>query len=124
MRVVPNEPLSAPDFVNLLVNRVPSARPIVDEHLADQEGELLLHLLMANLGRYVQSTFDQGDMATSDALLAVVDDALRRGDADVVNAVRVSFVENLAPWDPAMRPFMSSWPKPLRDEARRQAHLR
>jgi hypothetical protein len=124
MRVVPNEPVSAADFVNLLVNRVPSARLVVDEHLTDQEGDLLLHVLMADLGRYAQSAFDHGDMATSDALLAVVDDALRHGDADVVNAVQVSFVENLGPWDSAMRPFISSWPKPLRDEAGRQAQLR
>ena len=79
---------------------------------------------MADLGRYAQSTFHHGDMVTTDALLAVMDDALTHGDDDVVNAVQVSFVENLGPWDPAMRPFISSWPNVLRDEARRQTELR
>ena len=121
--MVPTESLSAADFAALLVKRVPTARSVPDEHPADPEGELLLHVLMADLGRHAQSTFYRGDTVTTDALLAVVDDALTRGDDEVVNAVQVSFVENVGPWDPATRPCISTWPNALRNEARRQTEL-
>jgi hypothetical protein len=43
------EPMSGTEFIEMLMARVPSTRAVVDEHLTDQDGELLLHLLMADV---------------------------------------------------------------------------
>ncbi len=64
------------------------------EHLADNDG-LLLHLLMSDLLRLAVSTFSEGLTGIKHRLLAFVDRCLRDGDDDVVNAVAISFVEDL-----------------------------
>jgi hypothetical protein len=58
------------------------------------------------------------------ALLVVMDKGLREGDEDVENAVAVSFVENTGCWDPAMLPFIATWPEDLKAEAERQRFWR
>jgi hypothetical protein len=41
-------PLSRSEFLASLLETVPEAQPVVEEHLVDMGGELLLHLLMAD----------------------------------------------------------------------------
>jgi hypothetical protein len=53
-------------------------------------------------------------------LLDVVNRALLNGTDYVNNAVAVSSVEDTGWWDPAMQPFIESWPAGLQAEARRQ----
>jgi hypothetical protein len=118
---MPPEPMSNADFVDALVARVPAARALVDEHLDDQFGELLIHMLMADVSRLALSAFQQGDASTANAVLAVVDEALRTGDDALINAVQVSFVEVTGPWDAEMQAFISTWPKALTAEAQSQS---
>jgi hypothetical protein len=115
------EPMSGPGFVDALVARVPSTRSIVDEHLDDQDGELLLHLLMADVSRFALSAFQRGDAATAGSVVAVVEAGLVTGDDALVNAVEVSFVEVIGPWDVEMQAFISTWPQALSAEARCQS---
>lgn len=112
--------MDGPGFVDLVVARVPEAVPTVREHLADNDGELLLHLLMADLRRLAVNWFDQGSVAPLDRLLAVVDAGLCRGDERVENAVAVSFVEDAAWWEPASGAFVATWPSGLAQEVERQ----
>jgi hypothetical protein len=117
-------PISEPQFVASVVAAVPEAQQVVEKHLVDQEGELLLHLLMADLMRLAIASFEQGDADLLRRLLAVIDAGLRDGDEEVENAVAVSFVENTGWWDPQMQPFIATWPAGLRAEADEQRNWR
>ena len=108
------------DFVRSLADEAPEVRGLVDEHLRDQSGELLLHLLVADVRRAAVDAFQQGDGDLLRRLLDLLDRSLREGDERVENAVAVSFVEDAGWWDPAMRPFIDAWPAALRAEAQRQ----
>ncbi len=97
---------------------------MVDEHLRDQDGELLLHLLVADLRRFAIATFESGDEDLSHRLLSAMDIGFREGDEEVENAIAVSFVEDTGWWDPAMQPFIASWPNGLQAEVTRQRSSR
>jgi hypothetical protein len=107
-------------FVDLLTERVPEAVPTVREHLADNDGDLLLHLLLADLRRLAVAWFDQGFTDPLQRLLAVVDDGLAAGDDRLENAVAVSFVEDAAWWEPSSVAFIATWPNGLANEVQRQ----
>lgn len=111
-------PLTVADFIARLAEEAPGARPVVDEHLADHDGDLLLHVLVADLGRYSLSAFAAGDSAAASAVVGVMDLGFRDGDDQVANAVAVSFVESIGPWTSSAQPFISSWPDALREDAR------
>jgi hypothetical protein len=115
---------TAQGFVDEVVSTVPEAAPVVDENFRDYDGELLLHLLVADLRRFAIAAFDAGDFGTSRRLLTVVDQALADGDEALDNAICVSFVEDVGWWDPAMQPFIASWPAGLTAEVERQRGAR
>lgn len=108
------------DFVRSLVDEAPEIRDLIDVHLRDQSGELLLHLLVADVRRVAVDAFQRGDGDLLRRLLDLLDRALREGDELVENAVAVSFVEDTGWWEPAMRPFIDAWPAALRAEALHQ----
>jgi hypothetical protein len=82
-------------FVEELLMSVPEVEPEVREHLDDYDGELLLHLLMADLLRAAVRFFQAGEFEVEQRLVEFIDLALRQGDARVENAVQVSFVEHV-----------------------------
>ena len=112
--------LTALELVDELIARVPESASRVDEHLADFEGEVLVHLLTDELRRLAIAWFDEGQREPLSRLLAVMARGMREGDDYVVNAVAVSFVEDTCVMDPAMQPFINSWPAALREEAETQ----
>lgn len=112
--------LHASEFVELLANLSPQTRSIVDDHLREYENELLLHLLVADIRRFCVERFDADDSDALNPCLEVVALGLADGDEHVEQAVAVSFVEDTGWWDRKMKPFIAAWPKPLREEAKRQ----
>ncbi len=52
-------PMSADEFVAELVRVVPEVQVVVTEHLQDND-ELLLHLVIADLRRYAIQAFKKG----------------------------------------------------------------
>ncbi len=82
------------DFVRSLAHEAPEVRDLVAEHLRDQSGELLLHLLVADVRRAAVDAFQRGDGDLLRRLLDLLDRALREGDERVENAAAVSFVED------------------------------
>ncbi len=118
---VENSTMSVADFVSAVAATTPQARSVVDEHLTDNGGELLLHLLMSDLLRLAEDQYGRGDFQPLDELLGIVDAALRTGEERLENAVAVSFVEMAGAWEASAQPFIRTWPKGLRDEAARQA---
>jgi hypothetical protein len=76
-----------------LVEELPELRPILDEHLADMEGELLPHVLFDDISSWAIAQ-DPRSFALV-RLLGLLDEACAAGPVEVVNLVTVSFVENL-----------------------------
>ena len=110
-------------FVADLLTRVPEARGVCEEHL-DTFGELLLHLLMADLLRFAVECFQVSDRETLDRLLIFIDRSLRHGDSFVENAVQASFIENVGASPEETPEFITSWPLTLKAERIRQINWR
>jgi hypothetical protein len=85
---------------------------------------LLLHLLVADLRRFAIAAFDAGDFGSSRRLLTVVDQALADADEAVDKAICVLFVEDVGWWDPAMQPFIATWPAGLTADLERRRGAR
>lgn len=100
-------------FVTGLLASLPEAAPLVAEHLDDQDGSLLLHLLVADLRRFLLDAWKRREEDVVERGLAFLDAALTTGDDHVKNAVAVSFVEDSAWWERDFQPFIVSWPAGL-----------
>ena len=101
-------------FIDNLVAVVPEAAETVRGHLDDQEGELLIHLLMADLLRLTVRVFGDGREDVARHLLEFVDRCLGEGDEYVRNAVSVSFVEHYGFGSDEPEELLSLWPAGLR----------
>lgn len=108
--------LTRESWPSALIGAVPEAEPLVVEHL-DNNDQLLLHLLMGDVTRFVEAAYEGGDLMLASRCLAFLDLSLREGDEDVQNAVSVSFVENVGPWDSGKASFIAAWPDALRADA-------
>ena len=107
------------DLWDRLREAVPEFAPEMDAHLSDNFGEVLNHLLFANLVRFMLAARNRGDDALVSRVLVFADLVLREGDDKARNVIEVSFVENVvggldAPWS-----FVATWPRALRDDADR-----
>lgn len=93
------------DFIERLVSSYPRLKPIFDEHVSDNFGEVLPHLFFGDLTRYAVSRFlevesgalPQGLEAEPELrqLLNDLEDAYADGDEEVQELISVSFLENL-----------------------------
>jgi hypothetical protein len=113
-------PLTAAQFLERLRSLVPETEPTVHEHLLENYGELLLHLLTADLRRLAIAWFSEARDEPLHRLLDVVATGLREGDDHVRDAMAVSFVEDTGWWEPEMHPFIATWPAGLAHELARQ----
>lgn len=101
-------------FLRELLRVVPEVLPVVQEHLADQD-MLLLHLFLPELLALSVGWFP-GRPEALGRLLLVVEEAFRRGDSALVEAVAVSFVEHAGAHPGESPDFLASWPPALRGE--------
>lgn len=108
--------ISRASIVDDLLSAVPETGDTVREYLYDQEGELLLHLLMPDLLRFGIAAFENSRVGEARRLLEFVDHCLAEGDECVANAVRVSFVENYGHGQNEPDAFVTLWPVGLRAE--------
>jgi hypothetical protein len=113
-------PLTTSEFIAILTAEVPEADPTVREHLDDNDAQLLLHLLTADLQRLAFRWFEQDSKEQFERLVGVIERGLREGDEQVSNAMAVSFVEDSGWWDPAMQRFIAAWPRALQEEVENQ----
>lgn len=93
--------MSIEGFLDGMCEAVPMTRSLVEQHIEDQSGEVLLHLLVADVRRLAFASFERGDEAVTTCLLDFLDLALATGDAPVRNAIAVPFVEGTGWWDPS-----------------------
>jgi hypothetical protein len=102
------------EAMRAFVAAVPRARPLLDEHLSDNFGELLPHVLMADLRRFFVTAVETGDQDTLERFIAALEVLEASDDPDVRNVAEVSFMEDLvmgadardAAAIAAMRPLM------------------
>lgn len=82
------------DFTQRLVGEAPELKPLLEEHLADQEGELLPYLLMGDIARWLHehSTTDPRRVGE---MLVWLDGQFAQGDFDIRNLIDVGIVEML-----------------------------
>jgi hypothetical protein len=91
---------STESFVQDLVTRFPSIRPIYDEHLDDNFGELLPHPFCGDLTRWIVNLYS-GNSGIEDAdkqLRAILDFlelSYLEGDDDIKELISVSILENM-----------------------------
>jgi len=109
------------DLISRIVEVCPSFVAQVEEHYADN-GELLCHILIADLGRLVAGYFTGktniivGPPTERElrAILAVLDSALIDADENAQNAIAASFVEHIwiepyfAELEPMLGPNLSA----------------
>lgn len=77
-----------------LVGQVGGADAVLAEHVATF-GEVIPHLLMADLRRFFVDLVEAGDVARVAVFAAAVEGLASSADSDVRNVVEVSFVEDL-----------------------------
>jgi hypothetical protein len=106
-----------------LVATVPEARSLVEKHQQDQDGVVLLHVLMGDVTRFVEDAHADRNLALMQRCLTYLDESLRTGPPSVQNAVSVSFVEAAALWDDEDLSFVRHWPEALREDAARFVEL-
>lgn len=90
-------------FGEILLREVPSLRMVFDEHLK-QHDEILLHVLMGDVTRFLISKYREVKAGAKDAegaaqlvraLLAILEAAMASPDDKLQELVSVSFLENL-----------------------------
>ncbi|HSR68677.1 MAG TPA: hypothetical protein VLU25_12130 [Acidobacteriota bacterium] len=98
-------PLSAETvaFVGALVYRFPALLPVLEEHLQDQDGEVLSHVFFGDLTRWIVGRLETA--GRKDRILREILDfmehAFGRGEGEVQELIAVSFLENLpSPGEP------------------------
>jgi hypothetical protein len=81
-------------LLGALAWRFPELRERLDEHLDDNNGEVLPHVVMADYERWAESALASSDPQLSE-FLDLLEDAYRSGGPEVEELISVSFLEHL-----------------------------
>jgi hypothetical protein len=84
-------------FVGAVVHAVPALRPILQEHLDDQEGEVLPHLLMADLERWLEREVKERPVQSAgdiQGMLQFIEESFTAGDPKINEVISASFLEH------------------------------
>jgi hypothetical protein len=84
-------------FVGCLVYRFPALVGLLQEHLKDQEGEILPHLFMADLERWIEAELEWKGGGPTELIKQILDfleEAVGRDD-EVAEVIHASFLEHL-----------------------------
>lgn len=84
-------------FVGALAHRFPALLSVLEEHLEEQRGEVLPHVLMGEVTRWLVAQFigaGGSDVAIRD-VLGFMEQAFNSGGEQVQELLAVSFLENL-----------------------------
>jgi hypothetical protein len=85
-------------LIGALFYRFKVLRPLLQEHLEDQDGGVLPHLLMADIERWAEAEIAKGDdgaRATVREVLAFLEDAYATQGNEVEELIAVSFLEHV-----------------------------
>ncbi|WP_299925955.1 hypothetical protein [uncultured Nocardioides sp.] len=82
------------DFTNRLVTAAPELGSLLDEHLSDQEGELLAYVLMSDVARWLTAQCSSSPRRVQE-ILSWLETEYIDGNFDVRNLIDVGIVEML-----------------------------
>jgi hypothetical protein len=82
------------EFMNKLIAGFPELKPYLDEHLADQEGEMLPYLLMGDVARWAHEQASREPDLVS-RLTQWLDAEFASGEGAIKDLIGVGFVEML-----------------------------
>ena len=82
-------------FVGVLVRSCRFLLPVLDEHLSEQDGEVLPHLFMWSVERWAEAALRDDRNDELNALFAQLDVDMSGPDEDVRELISVSFLELL-----------------------------
>lgn len=98
--------MSASDeLITRLFGRFPELSPILEEHLADQDGELLPYLVLADVARWAQRAFDEEPQLVGD-LVDWLEEEFVRAEPAEKDLIGLGFVE-VVPYRPKGAPLMA-----------------
>jgi hypothetical protein len=109
--------LGRADLADRLAAAVPEFGTVLAEHVADNDGEVLHHLLFWDLGQFARDAHDRGDAGLAGRILAFLERLLAEGDEACENVVLVAVVESFATGGDADARFVATWPQVLRRRA-------
>ena len=92
------------DFTQRLVEGAPELTPLVQEHLADQEGELLPYLLMADVAGWAHATYPSDPEAVGGVVDWLEDEYAQAATAEK-DLIGLGFVEAI-PYRPDGAPLL------------------
>lgn len=82
-------------FVRQMVADLPDLRPLFDQHLADNSGEVLANIFMFEVSGWVLAGYRAGADTRWQRVLTYLDDGFRSEGSEVEEMIGVSFVESL-----------------------------
>jgi hypothetical protein len=103
------------DFTHRLVTAAPELGALLDEHLSDQEGELLAYVLMADVARWLTTHCSSSPQRVR-KILSWLETEYVDGNFDVRNLIDVGIVEML-PAMPGGAPILAMLGPALRARA-------
>lgn len=103
------------DFIARLVGVAPELQPDLDEHLVDQEGELLPYVFAYQVAQWLDGVASS-DAERAKAVLVWLDDEFVTGDSGVRNLIDVGIIEML-PSVPEGEPVLALLPPALHERA-------
>jgi hypothetical protein len=90
------------NVIQCLIEKIPEFKPIYEEHIDQNDGEVLNHVLMGDLVRFTEGVCSSISASptsiTKELLQRIVDfleEAISSDDSIVVEMINVSFLENL-----------------------------
>ena len=92
------------DFTQRLVEEAPELEPLVQEHLADQEGELLPYLLMGDIAQWLHE-HSETDPGRVGELLGWLEDEYAQAATAEKDLIGLGFVEAI-PYRPDGAPLL------------------
>lgn len=108
-------------FFDSLLEKVPELNSVYEEHLSDYD-ELLPHVLMADITRFILDLLDKDHNQSNEEKISIFlrhfENALKLGDEEVKNIVVVSFLENLEQDSPSYDLLKSRFGKELQNSLR------
>ena len=103
------------DVIDRLVEVAPELKPALDEHLADQEGELLPYVFGYEVAKWLDAAATANRERAS-TVLTWLENQFADGEPEVRNLIDVGIIEMLPPV-PDGRPVLDLLPPALRERA-------
>lgn len=93
------------DLITRLFERFPALSPILEEHLADQDGELLPYLVLADVARWAQRSFAEEPQEVG-GLVDWLEEEFERAESAEKDLIGLGFVE-VIPYRPEGAPLLA-----------------